>query len=120
MLHPASSAHTRPPVFLFSAPADRRRRRRHRRSPPPPLVARLAILDALRRSRERDSCREIELNLEMNIESNELSTSQPASQPVTTLEPPPQPSLSRRRGRETVYLRPLSPFAYWYDRLVSP
>lgn len=52
--------------------------------PPPtilPLVARLAILDALRRPRERDSYGEIELNLEMNIESNELSTYQPANQP---------------------------------------
>jgi len=39
------------------------------------FIARVAILDALRRPGERDSCGEIELNLEMNIESNELSTS---------------------------------------------
>lgn len=50
-----------------------------------PLIARLAILDALRRPRERDSCGEIELNLEMNIESNELY--QPASQLPPPLSP---------------------------------
>lgn len=32
-----------------------------------PFIARVAILDALRRPGERDSCGEIELNLEMNI-----------------------------------------------------
>lgn len=55
--------------------------------PPPPapllVAARLAILDALRRPRERDSCGEIELNLEMNIESNELSTYLSTSQPAS-------------------------------------
>lgn len=88
-LHPA----TRFPIF------------HPRQLPPPhplaPLIARLAILDALRCPRERDSCREIELNLEMNIESNELSTSQPASQPATTPESPSQPSPPCRRA-ETV------------------
>lgn len=74
---PCIKHYTQPPAFLFSAHANH--------LPPPSrpfhhLIARLAILDALRCPRERDSCGEIELNLEMNIESNELSTSQPASQ----------------------------------------
>lgn len=80
---PCIQHYTRPLAFLFSAPASH------------PLVARLAIPDALRRPRERDSYGEIELNLEMNIESNELSTYQPASQPATTpVDHPPTFSAS--------------------------
>jgi len=104
-LHPAA----RFPIFH---PGQPRRR---------PLVARLAILDALRRPRERDSCGEIELNLEMNIESNELSSSQSASQPASH-HPRATPSASSTSSacREAGSLRPLSPFgSYWHDRLVS-
>lgn len=106
MLHPASSTTPGRPLSYFPPTPTT--------PPPPPLpppfIARVAILDALRRPGERDSCGEIELNLEMNIESNELSTSQPA----TTPEPPSQPSPLRRRA-EAVTLRPspwcLSPFS---------
>lgn len=95
-LHPALHPAARFPIFLP-----------HQLPPslPPPFIARVAILDALRRPGEQDSCGEIELNLEMNIESNELSTNQSA----TTLEPPSQPSPSSAcRGR---YASPLVPFS---------
>lgn len=107
MLHPASSTTPGRPLSYFPPTPTT--------SSFTPFIARVAILDALRRPGERDSCGEIELNLEMNIESNELSTSQPAATP----EPPSQPSLSRRRA-EAVSLRSgpwrLSSFAYWHDR----
>lgn len=68
MLHPA----THPFTFLFSSTSSHlvlfySSRLVLRLT----LVQWLAILDALRRRRRRDTYREIEFNLEMNIESNE-------------------------------------------------
>lgn len=102
---PCIQYYTRLPAFLFSVLINH---------PPYSLVTRLAILDALRRSSERDSYGEIELNLEMNIESNELCTSY--------LKPPPSHpfDLPHPRQRiEMVSLRLPVPITFLYISMID-